>query len=229
MGADVMHRGRTDREAGFGMIEVLIAVALYAIALVSLFGLLIPSVTAGTIGESSAVAVNLARQRIEGLTALDVPMLLAQGGDRKSTRLNSTHSYISHSLFFLMSRRPPRSPLFPSTTLSRSLGGGGQPGPTAHRGADRAGCADAAGAGVRDDRYGAGAGRARARLHADRQLQQPARLRGCHRDGGVDGTGSTRSRRAAVLPCVTDPCGEVTAAAATPWSTWWSAWRSSRW
>src|SRR3972149_2711587 len=79
MGADVMHRGRTDREAGFGMIEVLIAVALYAIALVSLFGLLIPSVTAGTIGESSAVAVNLARQRIEGLTALDVPMLLAQG------------------------------------------------------------------------------------------------------------------------------------------------------
>src|SRR3972149_1616707 len=80
MGADVMHRGRTDREAGFGMIEVLIAVALYAIALVSLFGLLITSVTAGTIGESSAVAVNLARQRIEGLTALDVPTLLAQGG-----------------------------------------------------------------------------------------------------------------------------------------------------
>src|SRR3970040_2457696 len=78
MGADVMHRGRTDREAGFGMIEVLIAVALYAIALVSLFGLLITSVTAGTIGESSAVAVNLARQRIEGLTALDVPTLLAQ-------------------------------------------------------------------------------------------------------------------------------------------------------
>ena len=74
-----MHRGRTDREAGFGMIEVLIAVALYAVALVSLFGLLITSVTAGTIGESSAVAVNLARQRIEGLTALDVPTLLAQG------------------------------------------------------------------------------------------------------------------------------------------------------
>src|SRR3989304_3591266 len=79
MGADVMHRGRIDREAGFGMIEVLIAVALYAVALVSLFGLLITSVTAGTIGESSAVAVNLARQRIEGLTALDVPTLLAQG------------------------------------------------------------------------------------------------------------------------------------------------------
>src|SRR3989338_7021881 len=42
--------------------------------------------------------------------------------DRKSTRLNSSHSSISYSLlFFLMIRRPPRSPLFPYTTLFRSL------------------------------------------------------------------------------------------------------------
>src|SRR3990167_6895589 len=41
--------------------------------------------------------------------------------DRKSTRLNSSHSQISSFLFFfLMTRRPPRSPLFPSTTLFRS-------------------------------------------------------------------------------------------------------------
>src|SRR3990167_6938157 len=41
--------------------------------------------------------------------------------DRKSTRLNSSHSQISYSLFFFLStRRPPTSPLFPSTTLSRS-------------------------------------------------------------------------------------------------------------
>src|SRR3989338_2133469 len=41
--------------------------------------------------------------------------------DRKSTRLNSSHSSISYSLFFfLMTRRPPRSPLFPYTTLFRS-------------------------------------------------------------------------------------------------------------
>jgi len=74
-----MNRRRTHCEAGFGLMEVLLAVALYAIALVSLFGLLITSVTAGTIGESAAVAVNLARQRLEGLTALDVPTLLAEG------------------------------------------------------------------------------------------------------------------------------------------------------
>src|SRR3989338_6789059 len=42
-------------------------------------------------------------------------------GDRKSTRLNSSHSSISYSVFFfLMIRRPPRSTLFPYTTLFRS-------------------------------------------------------------------------------------------------------------
>ncbi len=62
------------------MIEVLISVALYGIALVSLMGLLITSVTAGSIGESSAVAVNLARQRIEALTTLTLPALIAENG-----------------------------------------------------------------------------------------------------------------------------------------------------
>src|SRR3990172_8406921 len=41
--------------------------------------------------------------------------------DRKSTRLNSSHGYISYSIFFfLMIRRPPRSTLFHYTTLFRS-------------------------------------------------------------------------------------------------------------
>src|SRR3989338_2571519 len=41
--------------------------------------------------------------------------------DRKSTRLNSSHSSISHAVFFfLMTRRPPISTLFPYTTLFRS-------------------------------------------------------------------------------------------------------------
>src|SRR2546430_1938648 len=56
--------------------------------------------------------------------------------DRKSTRLNSSHSQISYAVFclkktpdhtyirvffFLMIRRPPRSTLFPYTTLFRSI------------------------------------------------------------------------------------------------------------
>jgi len=82
-----MPRRRTQGESGFGMIEVLIAVALYGIALVSLMGLLITSVTAGAIGDSSAVAVNLARQRIEALTPLPLPFLLAQNGSVTTERV----------------------------------------------------------------------------------------------------------------------------------------------
>src|SRR5574344_645056 len=54
--------------------------------------------------------------------------------DRKSTRLNSSHQIISYAVFclkkkkiffffFLMIRRPPRSTLFPYTTLFRSFQG----------------------------------------------------------------------------------------------------------
>src|SRR3712207_5406458 len=65
------------------------------------------------------------------------------GADRKSTRLNSSHANISYAVFcltknqhshseypgdmllcfffFLMIRRPPRSTLFPYTTLFRSM------------------------------------------------------------------------------------------------------------
>src|SRR2546429_159628 len=82
-------------------------------------------------------------------SAADVPAGWAAGrlldgievGDRKSTRLNSSHGYISYAVFclkkkkkekssttyflflfffFLMIRRPPRSTLFPYTTLFRS-------------------------------------------------------------------------------------------------------------
>ena len=73
-----MRSVRIQAESGFGMIEVLVAVVLYAVALVSLMGLLITSVTAGSISDSSAVAVNLARHRIEGLRILNIPTLLAQ-------------------------------------------------------------------------------------------------------------------------------------------------------
>src|SRR3990167_6936521 len=46
--------------------------------------------------------------------------------DRKSTRLNSSHSQnLVFPLFFLMIRRPPRSTLFPYTTLFRSYYGEG--------------------------------------------------------------------------------------------------------
>src|SRR3712207_5368400 len=62
-----------------------------------------------------------------------LPLHRRSVADRKSTRLNSSHANISYavfclkkkkhqidSVFFLMIRRPPRSTLFPYTTLFRS-------------------------------------------------------------------------------------------------------------
>src|ERR1039458_4115791 len=50
---------------------------------------------------------------------VSLPPSLQHEGDRKSTRLNSSHLGISYAVFCLL-RRPPRSTLFPYTTLFRS-------------------------------------------------------------------------------------------------------------
>src|SRR2546427_555577 len=81
--------------------------------------------------------------RRQGLTVAVDPdgwLVKLKSTDRESTRLNSSHSQISDAVFslglvswsvagqsstvlvfFLMIRRPPRSTLFPYTTLFRSL------------------------------------------------------------------------------------------------------------
>ncbi len=115
-----MHRRWTSREAGFGMIEVLISVALYGIALVSLMGLLITSVTAGSVGESSAVAVNLARQRIEALTTLPMPTLLAQNGAVTTARV-PTGQGRSYTLTVSISDQPAYADV--TVTVTWNVGG----------------------------------------------------------------------------------------------------------
>src|SRR3990167_3818125 len=68
---------------------------------------------------TSRTATSAARCGLDSSCFPDLYFYLS--ADRKSTRLNSSHSQISYSLFFfLMIRRPPRSPLFPYTTLFRS-------------------------------------------------------------------------------------------------------------
>src|SRR5688572_23181692 len=67
------------------------------------------------------------RFRLEGDTRaafMDALASIGSGhyrGDRKSTRLNSSHSQISYAVFCLR-RPPPPSTLFPYTTLFRSCG-----------------------------------------------------------------------------------------------------------
>src|ERR1039458_4256042 len=75
---------------------------------------------------------NLNRSRTELLASISRPtwsgrlvsarkLRITSGGGRKSTRLNSSHLGNSYAFFFMI-RRPPRSPLFPYTTLFRSDG-----------------------------------------------------------------------------------------------------------
>ncbi len=52
---------------GFGTIEVLIAISVFAVVLVALTGLMVGSISAGSTAEAFSVASNLARQRVDQL------------------------------------------------------------------------------------------------------------------------------------------------------------------
>lgn len=55
--------------AGFGTIEAIVSLSLFAMVLVGIIGLMIASISAGATAEASSIASNLARQRIEEVAA----------------------------------------------------------------------------------------------------------------------------------------------------------------
>ncbi len=61
--------GRRRAGAGFGTIEVIVALSLFSMVLVGIIGLMIGSISAGATAEASSIASNLARQRIEEVAA----------------------------------------------------------------------------------------------------------------------------------------------------------------
>ncbi len=54
--------------AGFGTIEIIIAVSLFSFVLISIIGLLVGSMSAGTAAEGFSIASNLARERLDQVT-----------------------------------------------------------------------------------------------------------------------------------------------------------------
>jgi Tfp pilus assembly protein PilV len=72
---------------GFGMLEVVIALSLFAVALVGLEGLFMLSLSSATVAETSSVATNLARARLEELLAMPRPAILAQAGTTSLQRV----------------------------------------------------------------------------------------------------------------------------------------------
>src|SRR3990167_8291736 len=126
--------------AGFGQLFTQQLEANYETKRLEIWTLLAPRVMAGFVSWTASTVPTNAFCTVVAFTGVHqgVPFARASGpttqssvnangisatvaSDRKSTRLNSSHSQISYSLFFfLMMRRPPRSTLFPYTTLFRS-------------------------------------------------------------------------------------------------------------
>ena len=55
---------------GFGTVEVLVALSLWSFVLLSLTGLFMVALSAGTVAETSSVATNLARARLEEVRSM---------------------------------------------------------------------------------------------------------------------------------------------------------------
>ena len=68
---------------GLTTIEMVIVLSLFAFVLVSLVGLHLVALSAGTTAETSSIAVNLARARMEELLALPPDKLTEQNDTEK--------------------------------------------------------------------------------------------------------------------------------------------------
>lgn len=68
------------RASGLTTIELLIALSMFGVVLVSLAGLHLVALSTGTLAETSSIAMNLARGRMETLLALPRDQLRAQQG-----------------------------------------------------------------------------------------------------------------------------------------------------
>ena len=66
--------------SGLTTIELVIVLSLFAFVLVSLVGLHLVALSAGTLAETSSIATNLARARMEEMLALSPDKLRAQNG-----------------------------------------------------------------------------------------------------------------------------------------------------
>jgi len=75
-----MFRGGGGPKSGFGTIEMVVVLALFGVVAVSLVGLHMIAISAGTAAETSSIAANLARERMEELLSLTPAQIVEQNG-----------------------------------------------------------------------------------------------------------------------------------------------------
>ncbi len=85
--------------SAFTTIEMVIVLALFGFVLMSLMGLHLVALSAGTAAETSSVAANLARARMEELLALPPEGLRAQNGADERRQIPSARgrTYVVHT------------------------------------------------------------------------------------------------------------------------------------
>lgn len=85
--------------SAFTTIEMVIVLALFGFVLVSLVGLHLVALSAGAAAETSSVAANLARARMEELLALPPEGLRAQNGADERRQIPSARgrTYVVHT------------------------------------------------------------------------------------------------------------------------------------
>jgi Tfp pilus assembly protein PilV len=69
---------RGDPKSGFGTIEMVIVLTLFGVVAMSLVGLQMIAISAGTAAETSSIAANLARERMEELLSLNPAQIIGQ-------------------------------------------------------------------------------------------------------------------------------------------------------
>jgi len=82
-------RERRHRASGLTTIELLIVLALFGFVLVCIVGLHLLALSTGTLAETSSIAMNLARARMEELLALPPDTLRAQDGTEQRQEVPS--------------------------------------------------------------------------------------------------------------------------------------------
>ncbi len=81
----VTAQGRGGTQSGLGTIEVVVALSLFGLALVGLFALHMVALSGGATAETSSIATNLARARMETLLVLPPAEILKENG-REATQ-----------------------------------------------------------------------------------------------------------------------------------------------
>ncbi len=69
---------RSPAERGLGTIEILVALTLFSVAMLGVWGMFMLSLSSGVVAETASIAMNLARARVEILRTMPAAALLAE-------------------------------------------------------------------------------------------------------------------------------------------------------